>query len=256
MSDPQVQVPQQVPPEDTLLGGRVRLRQGRDGYRAAIDPVLLAAAVAAKPGQRVLDLGCGVGAASLCLAARVPGIQVVGLDMQGPLVGLATGNAALNGADRDVRFYSGDLLDPPPDITAGGFDHVMANPPYLKGDSGHPPLVASKAAANVEGRAGLADWVAAAHRAVRAKGSVTFIHRADRLDDLLAAFHGALGEIMVYPLWPGPGKDAKRVIVRARKGVKAPARISPGLILHDGDGAFSAATNAILRDAAGLPVDA
>jgi tRNA1(Val) A37 N6-methylase TrmN6 len=238
--------------EDSLLGGRVRLLQGKDGYRAAIDPVLLAAATPAGPGQRVLDLGCGAGAASLCLAARVSGLKISGLDLQLGLIDLAQQNAALNECGDVLRFVCGDLLEPPSDITDKPFDHVMANPPFLEAGSGHPPPEPAKAIANVEGAATLDDWVQAAAAAVGHKGSVTFIHRGDRIDDLLAAFHGVLGGVIVLPLWPGPGKPAKRVIVSGRRGVTSPAQINPGLTLHESNGAFSEAANAILQDASGL----
>jgi tRNA1(Val) A37 N6-methylase TrmN6 len=241
-------------PEDALLGGRVRLLQEDGGYRAAIDPVLLAAAIPGRPGQRVFDLGCGVGAASLCLAARVEGLKVSGLDVQPQLIDLARQNASLNECQDDVGFVAGDLLALAGDRDEQPFDHVMANPPYLEAASGNPPPHPAKAMANVEGTAGLVDWVRVAAGSVRHKGSVTFIHRADRIDDLLAAYHGRLGAIIVYPLWPGLGKPAKRVIVSGRKGVDGPARISAGLVLHESDGAFSAAANAILMDGAGLPM--
>lgn len=240
--------------EDTLLGGRVRLMQMSVGYRAAIDPVLLAATVRAQVGETVLDLGCGVGAASLCLAARVPGVRVSGLDIQPDLVDLATRNAALNGGEEAVSFLVGDLLTPPKGMNDGSFHHAMVNPPFLRADMGHPPPNDVKATASVEGAAVLTDWVDAAVRAVRPKGSVTFIHRADRIDDLLAAFHGILGDIVVFPLWPGRGKAAKRVIVTGRKGVSGPARISPGLRLHDDGGTFTPLANAVLRDGDPLPI--
>jgi len=242
--------------EDALLGGRVRLLQRKVGYRAAIDPVLLAAAIPAHAGQRVLDLGCGVGGASLCLAARIAGLNLSGLDVQPQLVALAQQNAALNGRAGDVRFFTGDILDPPDDITGETFDHVMVNPPFLEAGSGHPPPDLSKAIANVEGAAGLNDWVRAAARAVADKGSVSFIHRGDRIDDLLAAFHGVFGAIVVFPLWPGQGRPAKRVIVAGRKGVDSPAQISPGLTLHESDGGFSPAANAILQDGGALTLKA
>ncbi len=234
--------------EDALLGGKVRLMQMKEGYRAAIDPVFLAAAVGAKSGENVLDLGCGVGTASLCLGARVPEIKVIGLDVQAPLVELANENAVLNDCAGDVSFLTGDLLDPPTEIGLGSFDHVMANPPYLGRECGNPPPDNSKALANVEGEADLVDWVLAAVNAVRRKGSVTFIHRADRIDELMAAFHGLLGEIVIFPLWPGQGKAAKRVIVAGRKGVSSPARIAPGLVLHEKNGAYTPASDAILRE--------
>jgi tRNA1(Val) A37 N6-methylase TrmN6 len=240
--------------EDSLLGGKVRLLQMQDGYRAAIDPVLLAAAVPAKAGEVVLDMGCGVGAVSLCLHARVSGVTVTGLDMQKPLVDLARRNGALNNCGDDVLFVDGDLLNPPAEIPEASFDHVMANPPYLAANSGNPSPDAAKAAANVEGEAGLVDWVRAAHRALKARGNIAFIHRPDRVVDLLAALHGGFGELVIFPLWSAQGKEAKRIIIVARKGVASPARISSGLVLHKDDGSFSDQAQAVLKDAAALSV--
>jgi tRNA1(Val) A37 N6-methylase TrmN6 len=94
---------------------------------------------------------------------------------------------------------------------------------------------------------------------VRPKGSVTLVHRADRLDQVLVALHGRLGDIVVFPLWPGPAtvtgpgvRPAKRVIVSGRKGVATPLRLATGLILHAEGGAFTAAAEAVLRHGAGL----
>ncbi|MHA1597101.1 MAG: tRNA1(Val) (adenine(37)-N6)-methyltransferase [Alphaproteobacteria bacterium] len=227
--------------EDTLLGGAVRLLQPVDGYRAAIDPVLLAASVPAKAGDRVLELGSGSGAASLCLACRVPDIHINGLELQADLVGLANHSAALNDLGDRVTFIAGDVLGPPDDI----FDHVMANPPYQKDDHGHPPPDAAKAMANVEGAAKLADWLDAAVRSVKDRGSVTIIHRADRLDEILGHLHGQLGAIVVCPLWPRTGEVAKRIIVRGRKGVATPLTLTPGLVLHE-NGGYTDAAQAVL----------
>lgn len=238
--------------EDALLGGRVRLVQMKVGYRAAIDPVLLAASLPARAGDKVLDLGSGVGAAALCLVQRVPGVSLTGLDIQETLVDLAKENTVLNEKTDNVTFLAGDLHDPPQEISEGAFDHVMANPPFLGEEQGNLPPNAAKAIANVEGEAGLSDWVDAAVRAVKRKGSVTFIHRADRIDDLLAAFHGVLGEVTVFPLWPGRNKAAKRVLVSARKGVASPARLSPGLVLHQSNGKFTPEADVVLRDGAPL----
>ncbi len=116
--------------EDRLLDGRIRLRQPATGYRVAIDPVFLAASVPAEPRQLVLDVGCGAGAAMLCLAARVPHLRVVGLEMQRDLVRLAGDNVILNGLDARASVMIGDLLHPPPRLSPGAFDHVMANPPF------------------------------------------------------------------------------------------------------------------------------
>ncbi len=233
------------------MGGRVLLRQPAEGYRAAIDPVVMAAAVAASPGERVLDLGCGVGAAALCVLARVPGVTVTGLEIQPVLAALARGNAQANGRAKTFLVIEGNLADPPGDL--GHFDHVMTNPPFIAAGRGTSPPGTVKATANVEASLDLAGWIKAAVKLVKPKGRLTVIHRADRLDDLLAALRGrGVGEVRVLPLWPKPGRPAGRVIVQARKGSKAPLEILPGLMLHQDDGTYSKEADAILRDAAGL----
>jgi tRNA1(Val) A37 N6-methylase TrmN6 len=238
--------------EDKLLGGRVLLRQPADGYRVAIDPILLAAAVPAAPGELVLDVGAGVGAAALCLAWREPNCLIRGIEIQHALVRLASENAALNGNAARMEFMVGDILRPPPRMAPGTFHHVMANPPYQAAQAGTRPDNSGRDMANVEGEAELADWVRYCLNMVRSKGSVTFIHRADRLDSLLAELRQRAGDIAVYPLWPGGSRPASRVIVRARKDVATPTKLSSGMVLHDPDGRYSAAAEAVLRDGAAL----
>jgi tRNA1(Val) A37 N6-methylase TrmN6 len=238
--------------EDRLLGGHVRLRQPADGARAAIDPVFLAAAVAAEPQQQILDVGCGAGAAMLCLAARVPQCRVTGMDSQRPLVRLAGDNVVLNDMADRLSVMIGDLLQPPPRLSPGSFDHVMANPPFLERGRGTEAPNPARAAATMEGDAALGDWVRFALAMARAKGTVTFIHRADRLDALLGHIAGRAGEVVIFPLWPGVGKPASRVLVRARKQIAAPARLAAGLVLHEPDGRFTAAAEAVLRGGEGL----
>jgi tRNA1(Val) A37 N6-methylase TrmN6 len=238
--------------EDALMGGRIRLRQPLAGYRVAIDPVLLAAAVPAAEGDNVLDIGCGVGAASLCLAARIEHCRITGLDAQVGLARLANDNAALNGVADRVVAIAGDLLRPPPRLAPGSFAHVMANPPFLERGAASLPPDPRKAAANVEGEADLAAWLGFALAMLRPKGSLTFIHRPDRLEHLLAGLAGRAGEIVLFPLWAGAGKPAKRLILRARKGVATPTRLAPGLVLHESDGRFTAAADAVLRGGAAL----
>jgi len=237
--------------EDHLLGGRLRLRQPATGARVAIDPVFLAAIVDAEPNQLILDIGCGTGAAMLCLAARVPQCRVVGLEMQRDLVRIAGDNAILNGMGQRLSVMIGDLLSPPPRLSPGSFDHVMANPPYLERGRGSE-TTPEKAAATIEGDADLADWVRFSLMMVRQKGAVHFIHRADRIDALLAQLSGRAGDIVVYPLWPAQEKPASRVLVRARKQVASPSRLMPGMVLHEPDGRFTAAAEAVLRGAARL----
>jgi tRNA1(Val) A37 N6-methylase TrmN6 len=233
--------------EDHLLGGRVRFRQPARGDRVAIDPVLLAAAVPATAGQTVLDAGAGSGAASLCLAARVPDCRVVGLEREAELQRLASDNARRNGLERRVEMVEGDLGRPPPGLAAAGFDQVMTNPPHLAAAAATASPVAARARAHVE-QLDLAGWLEGCLRLLKPGGVLTLIHRADRLADLLAAMGGELGGLIVFPLWPRPGdRPAKRILVQGQKGSRGTLILAPGLVLHRAEGGFSAAAEAILR---------
>jgi tRNA1(Val) A37 N6-methylase TrmN6 len=230
----------------------VRLRQPLNGARVAIDPVFLAAAIAAEPHQMVLDAGCGVGAAALCLAARLPQCRIVGLELQRDLVRIAGDNVVLNGMSPRISVMVGDLLAPPPRLSPGMFDHVMANPPFIAQGRGTPAASPARATATIEGEANLGDWVRFALAMVRGKGTVTFIHRADRIDALIGQLAGRAGDVAILPLWPAAGRPASRILVRATKQVQAPARLLPGLVLHEADGRFSEAAEAVLRGGAAL----
>lgn len=230
---------------DEILGGRLRLIQPREGYRVAIDPILLAAAVPAVAGERVLDLGCGIGTAALCVARRVASVTVTGIDIQGDLVALAQANAAGNGlADRAV-FRTGDVLT----FADGRYDHVCANPPYLERDRASLSPNPIKAIANVEGAAKLADWVRAAIACVAVGGSVTFIHRAERAAELAGLMAAGLGSLRLLPLLPKAGAAPKRALVQGVKGGRGAATHLPAFPLHAGEGGYSAAAEAVLRNA-------
>lgn len=237
---------------DALLDGRVTLRQPATGYRVAIDPVLLAAAVPAQAGESVLDAGCGVGAAALCLAARVDAITIDGLEVDARLVALARENAGANRFGERVSFHAGDLEQPPPALAPRRFDHVMTNPPHLEAARTQASPRPTKARAHVEGRLDLGGWLIACLRLLRPRGGLTLIHRADRLDHILAALHGRAGAIVIMPLWPKAGRPAKRVILRAVKGAGGRAGLLPGLVLHENDGGYTPAAEAILRQGGAL----
>jgi tRNA1(Val) A37 N6-methylase TrmN6 len=233
--------------EDRLLGGRVRLLQPRRGYRIAVDAVLLAAAVDATAGQRVLDLGAGVGAVGLCLFARLPDVAVTGIELQPELAALAQRNAVLNGAEASVETIVHDLARDPPDDLAP-FDHVCTNPPYLAAAVADPSPDRSKALATVESSAGLARWLAVAAAALRDDGTLTLIHRSDRLEEIVAILAAlGWGDVTIKRLPP-----AARVLLRARKSPALTRRDVSPLVLHRPEGGYTGAAEAILRHAHAL----
>lgn len=234
---------------DALLGGKVALWQPAQGYRVAVDPVLLAASVEPRPGDRVLDLGCGVGAIALCLLARCPDISVQGLELNPDLVTLARRNAAENGVADRFEIHQGNVAAPPDEIESGAFDLVITNPPFLEAGGASASSDAGRRMAHMEGEADLRAWLDAAARALRPKGGLAMIHRADRIDDIIAGLRREFGEIVMHPLWPKPGRPAKRVIIRARKGVSSPARMEAGTVLHRPDGGYTDSAAALLAGA-------
>ncbi|MBM3952114.1 MAG: methyltransferase domain-containing protein [Rhodospirillales bacterium] len=239
---------------DTLLGGRVRLAQPKRGLRAAIDPVLLAAAVPARAGEQAFEAGSGTGAAALCLAWRVPGVRVSGIELDPALVRLADDNARANGMDDRVRFFAGDLFALPSELAGKKFNHVFANPPFLEAGSGTLSPDPARRRATAEGAGGLAAWVAACCDRLAPGGTLTLIHRADRLDALVAALSEHAGGIVIFPLWAGEGKPAKRIIVAAREGAAEPTVTRPGLVLHRRGGGYTSEAEAILREGRALPM--
>lgn len=249
----QATFPPEAQTQDLFLGGRLRLSQPRDGYRAAADPVLLAAACPAKPGQSVLELGCGVGVASFCLGARVAGLRQSGLELQPPYADLARHNAAVTGIALEV--HEGDLTRMPLALR-GSFDHVIANPPYFTAQGGTAARDAGRETAQREETL-LSDWVLAARKRLHPGGYLTMINAADRLPDILAAMEG-FGAIAVLPLQPRPERMANRVIVQARKSAKGAFRLLAPLVMHDAprhDGDrenYSPQVRAILREGAAL----
>ena len=243
--------------DDAFLGGRLNLRQPRVGYRAGVDPVLLAASVPAKAGQNVLDLGCGVGAAMLCLHARVPGLELTGVEVQASYADLATRNMVRNGAKGGV--VTADLADLPAGLRARRFDHVIANPPYFGRDKG---TASADTGRNIAfgGATALADWVSVAAKRCAPRGYVTMIQRAERLPEVLRALPVSLGSVVVLPLAGRAGRMADRVIIQARQNGRAPFRLLAPLVLHSGDDHgkdapdYAPAVHDILKNSAPLPL--
>lgn len=242
--------------QDGFLGGKVRILQPKNGYRAGVDPVLLAAATNALPGQSVLELGCGGGQALLCLAARVERLDLFGVELQAEYADLARRNATLNATE--VSVLEADLACLPQDLKQRSFDHVIANPPYYRAGAHTQSRDAGRRVALGE-KTPLSDWVEVAARRLKPRGYLHMIQKADRLSDVLVALSGRLGSVEVLPFAARSGRAAELVIVRARKEGRAAFRLHAPKILHEGarhieDGeSLRPDIKAVLRDGAMLP---
>lgn len=233
---------------DNFLGGRIKLIQPIDGYRAGIDPIFLAASIHPKPNEKILDVGSGVGGSSICLAVRCPHAKVTGLEVQTDLVKLSLMNVEANNLIDSVDMINGDLLSPPSFFKSHSFDQVMTNPPYYECSRTHSSPVPGKAQANTE-TVDLSKWIKFCLKMLKPKGVFTMIHRAERLSEILNHLGNRVGDIVIYPLWPGMNKPARRVIIQGRKNTGGELRLSPGLILHGGAEKYTPEAEAILRHA-------
>jgi tRNA1(Val) A37 N6-methylase TrmN6 len=235
--------------EDRMLGGRLTLLQPAKGYRAGLDAALLAAACDAKPGNAVIEAGCGVGAVMLAAAARRPGATFLGVERDPAALDLARANIIANGLGDRVEAVDGDVSGHRPDRS---FDAALCNPPFFDDRAAIRGPHPTKAGAFIADD-GLAAWTGYLLGAARDGGTLTLIHRADRLSDLLALLAAKAGSIQVRPVHPYADDPAGRVLVRAVRGGRAPLRLLPALVLHQRGGAkHTAAAEAILRGEADL----
>lgn len=240
---------------DLFLNGALKILQPKTGYRAGVDPVLLAATVPTFAGDSVLELGCGGGVASLCLATRVPDVVLTGVEFQGDYADLARRNAAANGIEMDVHCV--DLRHLPDAVLQQNFNHVIANPPYYLRTQGTAATDAGREMGLAE-QTPLADWVAVATRRLKPKGYLTVIQDAERLPELLTVMDDRLGGVKILPLSPRIGRPAQLVIVQARKGARAAPQLLAPVVMHEGavhDGDrenYTPQIRAVLRKGAAL----
>jgi len=248
--------------EGTLLNGRLRYTQFRQGYRTGLEPVLMAAAIPARGGETILEAGCGAGAGLLCLAARVPGVSGIGLEADADTAELAAHNFLNNPfPDSRTRLSIVQAILPtiPSSLRAkaptanGRFHHVMANPPWHSVHGTPSPDDRRRLALSAENNDPQA-WIRALTRWVLPGGTLTFIISAAIADrGCQTLLENGCGSLQLYPFWPKSGREAKLVLIQAIHGGKGIFRLRPGLVLHEEDGRFTDAAERVLRLGEALP---
>jgi tRNA1(Val) A37 N6-methylase TrmN6 len=222
--------------EDAFLGGQLRLRQPKSGHRAGHDAMLLAAATPARSGDRVADLGAGVGAAGLAVARRVAGIKLLLVEIDAVLAELARSNAAANAIAADVIVL--DVTSAAGVFAAAGLlpdsvDVVLMNPPFNDPARHRASPNKARVSAHVATAATLESWIHASRRILKSGGVLTLIWRADGLADVLAALDRGFGSLAILPVHGDAATPAIRVLIRAVKGGKKPTEMQAALMLND-----------------------
>lgn len=255
---PMTNVPAAVT-DDAILNGRLRLFQPRRGHRFGHDAILLAAASPAGPGEHAVELGAGVGAASLALLARVPGVDVTLVDIDPALTALAHENILRNGFAEKARAVT---LDVGADddafgdagLHAGSFDQVLMNPPFNDASLQASPDAARRVA-HMASEGTLRTWLRRAAHLLRSSGNLSLIWRADRQSNVLQEIGALFGAITVMPVLPAPHQPPIRILVNACKGAKNGEVLNrPALTLADQDRRPSAAAEEILRGGMALSI--
>ena len=243
--------------EDAFLGGQLRLRQPKSGHRAGHDAMLLAAATAARPGDRVVEFGAGVGAAGLALARRVAQIRLGLVEIDAGLAELARGNAAANAIAADVIVL--DVTSEASAFADAGLapdsaDVVLMNPPFNDPARHRASPDKARESAHVAGATTLESWVHASRRILKSGGVLTLIWRAEGIAEVLAALHRGFGSLKILPVHGDPAKTANRILIRAIKGGRAPTEIHPALMLNEESAVPNKWVQGILAGKAILPL--
>lgn len=234
---------------DAFLGGKLSIRQPQKGFRAGLDSVLLGASVP-MGARQMLDLGAGAGVAALTALTHDNNLSAVLVENNAEMARLAAENILANGFSQRAGILEISATATGAERKALGlstdrFDVVIANPPFFEAGT-QAPDPARAAARHTDGE--ISAWVRTAVSCAHARGEVIFIHLAQVLPQLLAAFDARMGGVSVLPIASRPGQPAGRVLVRGRKGSRAPMRLLGPLVVHGTSGnGFAEPVGAILR---------
>ncbi len=236
---------------DAFYSGRIKVYQPKQGFRAGTDSLLLASALDCRTTGEALEMGCGAGGALLTAAHRLTRARLVGLEIDPAMAALAQRGVQANGFEDRVDIIEANA-NSLPEAWQNRFDLVFSNPPFFELGTIQAPGT-GKEAAYLESVT-LKDWINAMLFALRPKGTFVMVHRAADLARVLSIIERQTGEITVLPVHSYPGAEAKRVLVRARKGLRSgPMRLlEPRYLYHEKGGERRGWTLAMQRDGAGI----
>ena len=239
-----------------LLNKKITLWQPLQGYKASTDSVFVAAACPVKSNETVLDMGCSAGNIIFPLLWRVPDAIATGIDIQKEYLDLAIENKNENTPHAELRFIHEDIRNFCIENAKERFDHIVTNPPYM--EAGTHIVSPDKGRAMARGHhtddntQTLKEWLDTAHRNLKSGGTLTLIHRADMLDDILRRLGKRFGATEIFPVYSKIGRDAKRVIIRTIKDRKTPCSVREAILVHNEDGTYTEYADNILRGGAAI----
>lgn len=237
--------------QDDFLAGKLKIFQPAQGFRAGSDSVFLPASIKGNKKGKALDLGCGVGTASLCLAFRNPHLQIDGLELHQDMVDIANKNILENNFSKRINVFQSDIFDKKPmPVLSNTYDIVLSNPPYF--EQAGTMVDKSRLSARIKQDFSIDEWVNTCLKMLKPRGYIHLIYPTSGLDQVLCSLTDKCGEITVYPLWPKENAESKRCIIVARKGVKTSTKLFRGMVLHDELGGYTEKAQAILKAGKGL----
>ena len=219
--------------EDTILNGKIKLFQPKDGYRVALDPIILASFISPMPYRKILDVGCGVGTISLILKMKESAAEITAIDMDKEMCRICAQNSAVNELAMNILNVGIEDKTLPKELL---FDHVVTNPPFFRKKSSH--FSESKKLANFE-TISLVEWISLCINKLKNSGTFSIIHRASRLEEILSTLKNRAGAVKVVPIFSKSNKEANRVVVQAKKSSKSEMKMLPGIVVHLDDGSYS-----------------
>ena len=224
--------------DDLILGG-LKLIQAREGYRFSLDAVLLAHFAELQGIDRAVDLGTGNGVIPLLLAHRSPSLSITGIELQANMADRARRNVEYNDLEQRIEIIQGDTRKVEQILSRGWAELVLSNPPFWRKGEGllnnHPEEAIARHEIELE----LPEMMAAAAYLLAARGKLVFIHRAERMLEIINQLANyKLAPRRLRLVHPFADRDAKLLLLEAEKNGKGKLQILPPLVIYQKTGIY------------------